>query len=126
MLQEVKDETEKIPGPLKTFLQDKMSFGHFSYNSGTMQGTQVVTDGRGNVIESSHVREETTSVSVGGNVGDLSASGTLTARTRTVKPKRYGASVSSSSRATMGFEAGFSESGFNVISAGAGVSQGGL
>lgn len=126
VLQEVQDKTPHLPDALKTYLQDKATLGHFSYKSGAMQGTQVVTDGRGNIIESSHVREETTSVSAGGNVGTLGANGTFTARTTKVKPKRYGASVSSSSRASLGFEAGFSESGFNVISAGASVSQGGL
>lgn len=126
VLWEVKDETPHIPDALNTYLQDKITHGHFSYKSGTMEGKQVVTDGRGNIIESSNVREETTSVTAGGNVGDLSANGTFTTRTRTVKPNRYGASVSSTSRASMGAEAGFSESGFNVISAGASVSQGGL
>lgn len=126
VLHEVKDETPQIPGALKTYLQDKITHGHFSYNSGAMEGKQVVTDGRGNIIESSHVREETTSVTMGGEVGSVGASGTFTSRTRAVKPKRYGASVSSTTRATLTGEAGFSESGFNIVSVGASVSQGGL
>lgn len=126
VLQEVKDETPHLPDALKTYLQDKLTHGHFSYKSGAMQGTQVVTDGRGNIIESSHVREETTSVTVGGDVGSVGASGTFTARRTEVQPKRYGASVSSTTRGSLGGEAGFSSNGFNILSAGAAVSQGGL
>lgn len=112
--------------------------GFFSRESDSREGTQIVTDGRGNIVESSYVREATTTVSVGAGVGDAmsgnvpmrwrSLAGAGAAYTvRTTTTSRYGSSVVSySSRSTASFSTGFAIGGFNILSVSGNVSQGGL
>ena len=112
--------------------------GFFSRESDSREGTQIVTDGRGNIVESSYVREATTTVSVGAGVGDAmsgnapmrwrSLAGAGAAYTvRTTTTSRYGSSVVSySSRSTASFSTGFALGGFNILSVSGNVSQGGL
>ena len=103
--------------------------GTVSYGSGTSMGKQVVTDGRGNIIESSNVREESGSMGLGTSIPGtpLGASGSFSYRKTTARANRFGAStVPYSARGTLGLDAGYSVGSFNIISAGVGVSQGGL
>lgn len=112
--------------------------GHFSRESSTREGTQIVTDGRGNIVESSYVRESSTTVSVGAGVGN-SVAGNSPFRWRSMlgagagytvrgtSSSRYGSSViAHTTRSSAAFSTGFAIGGFNIISVSVGASQGGL
>lgn len=112
--------------------------GLFSRETSALEGTQIVTDGRGNIVESTNIRETSVTVSVGTSVGDYApSSAPLSWRSmggvgasytvRTTSSSRYGSSVVSySSRSSASFSTGFGVGGFNIISVGVGVSEGGL
>lgn len=139
-----RDPYQNLPKGYKEQLDLKeqviASTGFFARESGTREGTQIVTDGRGNIIESSYVRESAVTVSVGSGFGD-SVTGNLrmghgwrtlmgggaSFTTRNTSKSRYGSSVISySSRSTASFSTGFALGGFNLLSVSAGVGAGGL
>ena len=120
-------------------LKDQLiaSTGYFSRETSAMEGTQIVTDGRGNIVEASNIRETSRTVSVGTSSDALPSSAPLSLRStfgvggsytvRTTTSSRYGSSVVSySNRSSAAFSAGFGVGGFNILSFSGGVSEGGL
>lgn len=138
-LREVKSGKSYAKDVVTTLAQDAASKGHLSFTPelGERKGEQVVTDGRGNVIASSYVKEKSGSISgsvsaappgVGGFVADnFSVGGTYTVKQASYKNKWYGSSVVPiSARSTVTFDAGVGVNGFNIFSASFGAAQGSL
>lgn len=138
-LREVKSWKSYAKDVVTTLGQDAASKGHLSFTPelGERSGEQVVTDGRGNVIASSYVKEKSASISgsvsatppgVGGFVADnFSVGGTFTVKQASYKNKWYGSSVVPiSTRSTVTFDAGVGVNGFNIFSASFGAAQGSL
>jgi hypothetical protein len=122
-----------------TLLQDFTSRGHLSYTPeiGERSGVQVVTDGRGNIIESSNIEQQSASVSLSTNApasglpgfvaDNLSVGVTYSVRKSSIKANRYGASVvPMSPRSTVTFDIGVGVKGFNIFSGSFGAAQGGF
>lgn len=138
-LREVKMITD-YPGDIATtLLQDFTSRGHLSYTPeiGERSGVQVVTDGRGNIIESSNIEQQSASVSLSTNAptpgltgfiaDNLSVGVTYTAKKSSIKANRFGASViPMSPRSTLTFDIGVGVKGFNIFSGSFGAAQGGF
>ncbi len=138
-LREVKSAKAYTKDVVTTLAQDAASKGHMSFTPevGERNGEQVVTDGRGNVIASSYVKEKSASFSVstggappgaGGFLADnFNVGGTYTVKQTSFKAKRYGSSVVPiSARSTVTFDAGVGVKGFNIFSASFGAAQGSL
>lgn len=138
-LREVKTVGSYVNDAATTIAQDITSRGHMSFTPelGERSGEQVITDGRGNIIESSNIREQSVSISLSASANppgltgfaanNLSAGITFSLRKTTVKANRFGASVVPfSPRATVTFDAGVGVKGFNIFSASFGAAQGSL
>ena len=138
-LREVKMTGDYASDVATTLMQDFTSRGHLSYTPeiGERSGVQVVTDGRGNIIESSNIEQQSASVSLSTNApasglpgfvaDNLSVGVTYSVRKSSIKANRYGASVvPMSPRSTVTFDIGVGVKGFNIFSGSFGAAQGGF